>query len=181
MARQLFLSESKQLLSSPTSKVQGFDFAYQGVLGVWEGLVPLPRPTPDLPPAPTPSAMQSATASPVSSYRNLRDVPNSSLHTSSSTLTLPGLSPEAVTMGRRRSKASSRRSYSPADSLYGDFSDAALTILSRKGIAIHRDRDKTGTPWRRLVSNTKHPQRRLALELCGWDFGDVGLSETITM
>ncbi|KAF5346773.1 hypothetical protein D9756_010433 [Leucocoprinus leucothites] len=36
-----WISHSQQLLCTPTARVNGYDFAHQGILGVWEGLTPM--------------------------------------------------------------------------------------------------------------------------------------------
>lgn len=41
--------ESKTILTDGLSNVHGFDFTYQGVLGIWEGLQPIPLPPSALP------------------------------------------------------------------------------------------------------------------------------------
>ncbi|KAF7782973.1 hypothetical protein Agabi119p4_2349 [Agaricus bisporus var. burnettii] len=36
-----WLSHSQQILCTPTSRVNGYDFAHQGIFGIWEGLLPV--------------------------------------------------------------------------------------------------------------------------------------------
>jgi hypothetical protein len=70
---------------------------------------------------------------------------------------------------KRRSKLS-RRSRSPAESIHGDFHDAVVTLLGKRGITVGAK-----TTWRPLVATGKLPQRRLALELCTWDVEDESM------
>jgi WD repeat-containing protein mio len=119
--------------------------------------------------------MPSATTSPASSHRTLLDVPSSGSHSSAS-FTFPASSssssdPSSSHTYKRRSRIS-RRSRSPADSVHGDFHDAVVSVLARKGIIMGGSKEKANSGWRPSVMTNKLHQRRLALELCAWDLGN---------
>jgi hypothetical protein len=172
--------ESNRILSSPTTKVFDYDFAYQGILGIWEGLPRIAQATPDLPPVPTSSVMHSAAVSPASSYRNLLDIPPSTHTPANNAFAFPGFNNESMNGGRKKSKLSSQRSRSPADASHGEFYEAVRHILARRGVSLGREKDRTKALWRPHTATNKLAQRRLALELCGWNLGDENLSDAIT-
>lgn len=136
--------DSKHLLSYGGSRIHGFDFANQGVLGIWEGFQPVSRTT--------------------SSERDLGIGHPMGRNVQPSLLALPD-SEGYGTVGRHRRKRSLRRSHSPADQLHGDFVAAVHTLNNRRGY----DRasvTKISAPTSKLA------QRRFCLTLCGWNQGD---------
>jgi len=148
------LSDSKHLLSYEASRIHGFDFANQGVLGIWEGLQPTPR-TPSLERDPTIEQPQS------------HDV-------EFSLLSLPHDDTDGYrTPGRQRRRRSLRRSHSPADQLHGDFAAAVHTLNIRRGY----DRASVA---KISAPTSKLAQRRLCLTLCGWNQGDDELLRATT-
>jgi WD repeat-containing protein mio len=170
--------DSRRILATPVSQVQGFDFAHQGILGIWDGLPALPSfaPPPDVPP---PSPVQSVSASPVQSYRALLDPHPHPIHfpSSSSSTSTTDL---RIGMGdRRRGHVPGHRgrSHSPAESTYGEFRDAVLSVLERSGIAA--DKERTDKVRATAVLSGRVLQRRLCLRLCGWTVGHDELTETI--
>jgi SEA/GATOR complex protein SEA4/MIOS len=145
---------SRSFLSFGTSRVHGFEFANQGVLGIWEGLQPLPR-TPSLdhgsdteppPPREVETTLLVFTDEDGDGYR---------------------------TPGRRRRRRSLRRSHSPADQLHGDFAAAVHTLNLRRGY------DRTSIA-KISASTSRLAQRRFCLSLCGWNQGDDELLRATT-
>ena len=145
---------SRSILSHGTSRIHGFEFANQGVLGIWEGLRPLPR-NPSLDRAPT-------------------HEPQQSYEIEASFLSLPDEDPDGYrTPNRRRRRRSFRRSHSPTDQLHGDFAAAVHTLNIRRGY----DRASVA---KISASTLKLAQRRFCLSLCGWNQGEDELLKATT-
>jgi len=147
------IKDSKYLLSYGTSRIHGFDFANQGVLGIWEGFQPASRTT--------------------SLERDLRIEQPTGRDVEPSLLSLPEERAGYSTPGRQRRRRSLRRNHSPADQLHGDFAAAVHILNNRRGY----DRasvTKISAPTSRLA------QRRFCLTLCGWNQGDDELLRATT-
>lgn len=98
--------ESKELLCSPTPKVHGYDFSYQGLLGIWDGFPP------DSPP-------DSVEDTPTAVNRSLLlDVPSSA----------------SGPNDKNKRQRSARRSDSPADDMHGNWPAAMATLADRRGV-----------------------------------------------
>lgn len=102
----LHLPDSRELLCSPTPRIHGYDFSYQGLIGIWEGFQPCS------PPHSNPTSVDDTPT-----------VVNRSL-----LLDIPG----SATSHERQ--GSSRRSHSPADDLHGNWAAALTTIAERRGV-----------------------------------------------
>jgi hypothetical protein len=99
--------DSRELLCSPTPRVHGYDFSYQGLIGIWEGFQPSSPPHSDT----------------STSVDDTPTVVNRSL-----LLDIPGAGNQHERTG------SSRRSHSPADDLHGNWAAALTTIAERRGV-----------------------------------------------
>lgn len=166
-----WIDHSRRILSAPTSQVNGFDFAHQGVMGIWEGLPTIPQfaAPPDVPP---PSPVHSVSSSPVMGYRLLE---HQQPQFQGDNLLFPSSNVDSGI--RRRGKGSSRRNKSPSEAAYGDFHDAIVAVLDRSGIIC--EKDQPGMLRGSSLATNKVHHRRLALRLCGWTVGDDELIETI--
>lgn len=122
--------------------MHGFDFAYQGLLGIWEGLDAAPQQD-------------------NSSSADGKDQLGASDATSLVSVDL-ALNPDGAPS--TRTKHNSRRSHSPADMFHGNYHAALNSLNSR------RDLDRS--VWKPTVSTTKLAHRRLALALCDWKVGE---------
>ncbi|KAJ7229086.1 hypothetical protein GGX14DRAFT_416631 [Mycena pura] len=98
-----WINTAQDFLCVPTPRLHGFDFSYQGIIGIWEGFLPIVSATPrvdaSIPPDPVPPV-----------HRDLLDVHSGS-----------------------RSQSPSRRSRSPADDLHGNFHAALRALALRSG------------------------------------------------
>ncbi|TFK24770.1 hypothetical protein FA15DRAFT_618942 [Coprinopsis marcescibilis] len=141
---------SRELLCNPTPRLHGFDFAFQGLAGIWEGLQPS---SPQAPP-------NSVDDTPIAVQRSLLlDVPGSlPTHHSQQSSSAGGV-------------GTSRRSHSPADDLYGNWNAVLAVLIERRGV------DKTS--WKPSLPTTKLAQRQLALQLCGWSLRDEELKAAV--
>ena len=151
----VWLPDSQRLTTSPSPVIEGYNFSYQGLSGIWEGFKPVRtsppsgQPTPRLP-------MRSAlfdgpAASPLLAPLSL-EVP---LHRSSSRHT-----------GRKRNQI-------PASNLPEDYLTAIEELNARSGIP-----DSNGA-WKPSVSTGRLSQRRFALKLCGWSLAPDDLAGAI--
>ncbi|KAG2016457.1 hypothetical protein CC2G_009625 [Coprinopsis cinerea AmutBmut pab1-1] len=98
-----WVHHSRDLLCNPTPRLHGYDFSYQGLLGLWEGFQPVAPPN-----------AHSVDDTPIATQR-LLDVPGSG-HSAA------GFERQA-----------SRRSHSPADDLYGNWNAAISALMERRG------------------------------------------------
>ncbi|KAF8493614.1 hypothetical protein JB92DRAFT_2998338 [Gautieria morchelliformis] len=147
-----WIERSRNLLSQGASRIHGFEFANQGVLGIWEGLQPVAR-TPSL-------------------ERN-QNVEPPQVHEGNTLLSLPDEDADGYrTPNRRRRRRSLRRSHSPLDQLHGDFSAAVHALNIRRGY----DRASVA---KISVSTSRLAQRRFCLSLCGWNQGDDELLRAV--
>ncbi|OCH85554.1 hypothetical protein OBBRIDRAFT_739720 [Obba rivulosa] len=146
----LWINHAEGVLCWPSPKHDGYNFAYQGVQGIWEGFKPVhtqpsaPPTTPRVPP------------------RALLDIPV--------TPAIANLSLGSQ-KGRSTSRQGSKRRSHHSVAIPDDFVAAVLAINARNGI------DKSS--WRPLVATNRLPQRRLALQLCGWSLAEDDLAHAI--
>ncbi|KAL5528601.1 hypothetical protein ACEPAF_7737 [Sanghuangporus sanghuang] len=137
-----WLNHSKYLLAFGSSKIHGFDFSYQGILGIWNGLE------------------VTASQEVVSILEGL-DLASPS---ESSSSTLVGMGPISDAGPSLRSHFSSRRNRKAGDGFHGNYS-AALNMLNSRS---HLDKSM----WKPTIHTDKTQQRRLALALCDWKIGE---------
>ena len=98
-------TDSRDIFFVPTPRLHGYDFSYQGLLGIWHGFQPSPQQLP----APT-------STPPVT------------------VLDLPPSAPHGTPAGRRgyRQPPPKRRALSPSDEIHGDFHAAIVALSSRQ-------------------------------------------------
>ncbi|KIJ49393.1 hypothetical protein M422DRAFT_777349 [Sphaerobolus stellatus SS14] len=139
----LWIESSRHILAG-NSRVHGFEFANQGVLGIWEGFTPMARPSS----VERDSDFESARA----------DLANLFVHDEDE---------EGYrTPGRHNHRNRRlRRTQSPSDQSLGDFAAAVHALNLRRGY------DRTVVA-RVAVASNKLAQRRFCLTLCGWNYGD---------
>lgn len=135
----------------PIPRLHGYDFSYQGLLGIWEGFNPSSVPI-----------QHFSEDTPVPGQRSLLlDLPVPQIqhsHTGS-----------AGSGGHERH--SSHRSRSPADDLFGSWSAALHSLAARRG----SDRSS----WKPSVPTTKLVQRQIALQVCGWSLREGQLTAAV--
>jgi hypothetical protein len=134
------LTDSKQLLALGASEVHGFDFSYQGVLGIWEGFAA--------------QATQDSIVDP-----DGKEVSNP-LQAFSQFPADAQVIVDTITSSIRARQASRQRSHSPMDAYHGNYQAALVAMTSR------RDVDKSS--WKHSIQTNKVHHRRLALALCNW-------------
>ena len=144
-------SDSQRLILSPSSIIEGYNFSYQGLAGIWEGFKPIHpsppsgQPTPRM--APRNTLFDAATASPLLAPLNLDAPPR----------------PTSKHGGRRRNQP-------PASSLPEDFLNAIDELNRRSG---------GSEAWKPSVSTGRLSQRRFALQLCGWSLAQDDLARAV--
>lgn len=136
----------------PTPRLHGYDFSYQGLLGIWEGFNPSSAPV-----------QQFSEDTPVLGQRSLLlDLPISQVH--------HARAGSAGSGGNERQL--SQRSHSPpADDLLGSWSAALHTLATRCGA----DRSN----WKPTVPTNKLVQRQVALQVCGWSMKEEELTAMV--
>ena len=134
--------DSKHLLTFGSAKIHGFDFSYQGVLGIWNGL-------------------EVTSSQEVVSLLEGLDLASPS---ESSSSTLVGVEPILDAGPSIRSHFASRRNRKAGDGFHGNYS-AALNMLNSRSYL-----DKS--TWKPTIHTDKTQQRRLALALCNWKVGE---------
>jgi hypothetical protein len=98
--------DSRELLFVPTPRLHGYDFSYQGLLGIWLGF------------RPSPQHQASHTSTP-----------------RIAAVDLPPSTPGTRATGLEgHSSHPKRRALSPSDDIHGDFHAAIVTLSSRKGV-----------------------------------------------
>ncbi|KAI0699871.1 hypothetical protein C8T65DRAFT_742322 [Cerioporus squamosus] len=151
----LWIHHSQRLTTSPSPVIEGYNFAYQGLSGIWEGFKPVRpsppsgQPTPRLPMRST--LFDGPTASPLLAPLSLEVPP----HRSSSKHT-----------GRKRSQA-------PASNLPEDFLAAIEELNARSG------NTESAAAWKPSVATGRLSQRRFALQLCGWSLAQDDLARAM--
>ncbi|KAF8644812.1 hypothetical protein AX16_008269 [Volvariella volvacea WC 439] len=140
-----WIHHTQEVLSTPTSQVHGFDFAFQGLLGIWEGFPPLPSTSQASTSGPPQQAQQQqlhSSLKPDPAFRDLLEPP---------TLLGPG-------------HRTIKRSLSPGEELHGNYHSALLVLIGRSGL------DKG--QWKPMVGTARALQRQVGLWVCGWWFGE---------
>ena len=146
-------TDAQNMLSVHSSLLEGYNFSYQGILGIWEGFRPS-RPQISAP-HPTPR------------------IPQRSLLLDTTQNALSNLLAESQQQGRSHSRlADKRRSQAFVDSPGSEeFSTVVATLLA--------ENDPDRTPWRPAVPTGKLAQRRLAVDLCGWSLAEEDLAAAV--
>lgn len=150
-------SDAENLVSAPSPIIDGYNFAHQGVLGIWEGL------------RSSRTLALSTHATPRVPLRSaLFDVPSPLLTTLQldGTRSRPGSKP-ARSDGRKRSRG-------PASGVPDDFVNAVEELNARNVIE-----DEGVMAWKPSVSTARLAQRRFALQLCGWSLAQEDLARAI--
>ncbi len=149
----MYQTDAQRLLSSPSPMIESYNFAYQGLLGIWEGF----RPTRLHPSSnqPTPRMPRSA----------LFDGPAPSPKLTALSLDVPHRSTSKQS-GRKRSRP-------PAAALPDDFAAAIEELNARSG------NSESVAAWKPSVSTARLAQRRFALQLCAWSLAPDELARAI--
>ena len=136
----------------PTPRLYGYDFSYQGLLGIWEGFNPSSVLT---------HMQHFSEGTPVPGQRSLLlDLPVGQVHHC-----------RAGSSGSGGHEShSSRRSHSPADDLFGSWSAALHSLAARR-------RDHSS--WKPTVPTDKLVQRQIALQVCGWSVREEEISAAV--
>lgn len=136
----------------PTPRLYGYDFSYQGLLGIWEGFNPSSVPV---------HLQPFSEGTPIPGQRSLLlDLPVGQVHHSRAGSTGSG----------GHDSHSSHRSHSPADDLFGSWSAALHSLAARR-------RDHSS--WKPTVPTDKLVQRQIALQVCGWSVREEELSAAV--
>ncbi|PCH35953.1 hypothetical protein WOLCODRAFT_126455 [Wolfiporia cocos MD-104 SS10] len=140
-----WIHHSQLLLATPTSRLEGYNFAYQGLSGIWEGFRPQPQ-------------------APTSTHTTPRMVKRSMLlNTPVAALTaLPDIH------SNPSSRHSSRRRGHPAGGVPEDFLSAIHELNERNGHDLQGWKPA-------ISATAKLAQRQLALQLCGWSLAEDDL------
>lgn len=148
---QLRCPDTQNLLAVHSSLLDGYNFSYHGILGIWEGFRPS-RPHPSAP-HPTPR---------IAPRSLLLETPQTSLS---------NLISESQQPRSRSRQAEKRKSQAIPDGPSEEFSSVVATLLSES--------DPERTTWRPAVSTSKPAQRRFALDLCGWSLAEEDLASAV--
>ena len=142
-------TDSQEVLCVPTPRLYGYDFSYQGLLGIWEGFNPSSVRAP---------IQNFSESTPTHGQRSLLlDLPVGQVHHSRAGSTGSG-------------GHSSRRSHSPTDDFFGSWSAALHSLAARR---------KDHSSWKPTVSTDKLVQRQIALQVCGWSVREEELSAAV--
>ncbi|KZT04227.1 WD40 repeat-like protein [Laetiporus sulphureus 93-53] len=147
-----WIHHSQQILSDPTPYLEGYNFAYQGLSGIWESFHS--------------SQLQASTSTHTTPRVVRRHIlPNTPVHS------LSPLPLESLT--RTMSRHSSRRRHGQAANagLPDDFLLAIIALNERNGIGIG--------DWKPVANTAKLAQRQLALKVCGWSLAEEDLASAI--
>lgn len=144
-------ADSQEFLCSPTPRLHGYDFSYQGIMGIWEGAIPMySRPESEEVDETSATFQQSLLLEPTPVGRSIHSSFSKTLDSITDRY-LPSVNP-------------------PAEDL-DDWQDALTELTARIG----PDRP----PWKSSTSISKPLQRQLALQLCGWSMREEDLLATI--
>jgi hypothetical protein len=128
-------TDSQEVLCVPTPRLYGFDFSYQGLLGIWEGFNPSSAPM---------YVQQFSEETPLPGQRSLLlDLPVGRVHSRAGS---------AGSSGGYENR-STNRSHSPADDLFGSWSAALLSLAARRG----RDQSRVWRPGETLKGRSVIP------------------------
>jgi len=152
-------ADSKQILEPPKPKLSPHDFSGQGVLGIWEGGLPI-----------------SAPRRPVDSIQ-----PSPKVVVKSVTDHVKSVSGDGRSSSRSRDLASRRGSkllldtnpLSTSGAAHEDNYSAALNALCLKA-------GDTGGRWKPGTPTSRMTQRRMCLQLVGWSLREEELNHAIT-
>ena len=137
----------------PTPRLYGYDFSYQGLLGIWEGFNPSSVPMP---------IQHFGENTPIPGQRSLLlDIPVGQVHHSHT---------GSSTGSGGHESHSARRSHSPADDLFGSWSAALHSLAARR---------KDHSSWKPTVPTEKLVQRQIALQVCGWSMREEEISASV--
>ncbi len=151
----MLLPDSQRLITSPSPVIEGYNFAYQGLSGIWEGFKPV-RPSPPSG-QPTPRLPTRST---------LFDGPTASPLLAPLSLEVPTRRPSSKNTGRKRSQV-------PASNLPEDFLAAIDELNARSG------NSESAASWKPSVATGRLSQRRFALQLCGWSLAQDDLARAM--
>lgn len=143
-------TDTHEFLSLPSSRLEGFNFAYQGISGIWEGFRSS-RP------------QTSANPTPRMTDRPLSD-------TSGQLVSALRVEPRSR---RSASKHSTRRRSHPPSALQSEEFLSAINSLNERTIF------GSESNWKPSVATSKLAQRRCALQLSGWDLGEEELVSSV--
>ena len=136
----------------PTPRLYGFDFSYQGLLGIWEGFNPSSAPM---------HVQQFSEETPIPGQRSLLlDLPVGRVHSRAG----------SAGSGGGHENRSNNRSHSPADDLFGSWSAALHSLAARR---------KDHSSWKPTVPTEKLVQRQIALQVCGWSMREEEISASV--
>ncbi|KAI8992887.1 hypothetical protein BD414DRAFT_412412 [Trametes punicea] len=151
----LWVHHAQRLLSSPSSVIEGYNFAYQGLAGIWDGF----RATRPHPPSSQPTPRMPTRNAPFDGH-------SASPLLTPLTLDAPRRSNSKHSSGRRRSRP-------PTSTLPEEFLAAIEVLNARSGSS------ESAAAWKPSVSTARLAQRRFALQLCGWSLAQEDLARAI--
>ncbi|KIP06122.1 hypothetical protein PHLGIDRAFT_107382 [Phlebiopsis gigantea 11061_1 CR5-6] len=145
----MWIHHIQSLLSAPPAALDGYDFSYQGIFGIWEGFKP--------------SRLQvSAQPTPRLSQRGLLlDVPVTAV---------ANLMLDPPHSRSRSRQVDGRRTKAGVDGT-DEFSAAVATLLAEK-LPNHAS-------WKPAVPTNKLAQRQLALYMCAWSLAEDDLAQAV--
>lgn len=149
---------SKNALDVESSRVYGFDFAYQGVLSIWEGLTP------------TSSSRSSAT------FETPQPSDSSAPTRTSSSTAIPAPGSRPNINSRRLS-----RTRSTLDPTRLQYETAIETVTSRKSVSLGGIVGVKKEMPKAMVGSSRLTRRQYALSLCDWDLTDAEFEEQIQL
>lgn len=165
-------TDSQEVLCVPTAHLHGYDFSYQGLLGIWEGFPPTP-------PSQRRQFVDDVPA--VVQHSLLFEMPpigpqlfpgHVHGHTHSASTGSMGLTPTGnATVGGGTTNHTKGRSRSPVDDLGGNWPAALAALAARRG----SDRSS----WKPTVHTSKLTQRQIGLQVIGWSLREDELAAAI--
>ncbi|KZT65334.1 hypothetical protein DAEQUDRAFT_747081 [Daedalea quercina L-15889] len=144
-----WLHHSHHLLCKPTPRVEGFNFSYQGLLGIWEGF-----------PSSHPHTSTSTHTTPRVAVRRSM-LPNTPIQSLSALPLDINAKPSSRHSSRRR----------PHGGVSDEFLAAVTILADRNGLDT--------TSWKPAVTTSRLTQRHLGLHLCGWSLAEDELMHAI--